>query len=799
MNSFCNRFRTVFILSLIISFSSGNIFAQLVTNGGFENSDPGIVEQIDGWSILVTDDIEPAPVFEVVTDNVEEGNQALKVLVETLGANSYDIQLVADSIAVEPGETYQYSIWAKAEKSGAQVNFTVGNYSYQEYAVIRPATLTTEWKEYTMEFTIDDAETFARAPIHFSLSAAKDVAIYLDDLTIISNNFGKKPIVVEAEFGEVGSNFSIKTNGDVEYVTTNVNFEGLETPENENSIVTCEIAFEDSGYYNLFVRMRVGSGNFNDDSFFPARGFGNKDVTLGADWQLVNGLAGAGFTDPNEYVDDLGTAGSSVWKWVNVSKNSFPYNAMKDSFYVSPDSLTKTFQFGSREDGLDIDKIAFGKSNLFYTVDALDNVSPGSVTKEEDSTYVYGGPSLAEGLPKFLGSVKDINDDNFANYWNQLTPGNEGKWGSIAGASQDTAQWNWSGLEALYNYAQENDLIFKNHTLIWGNQQPGWISSLDSAEQYESIETWICMVGKRFPDMDMVDVVNEPLSNHNPPDGQDGRANYMNALGGRGETGWDWVIKAFELARKYIPNAKLLINDYGIINDNGATNSYLYVINLLKDRGLIDGIGVQGHRFEFERALTSTLTSNLDKLAATGLPIYISEMDLGNYDDSGTPNDQTQLNLYKKIFPVIWQHPGVKGVTLWGYKEGKMWQPTCFLVRKDGTWRPAIEWLADYVQNNPTGVELTDNEIPTEFILEQNYPNPFNPTTTIRYSIPVSGKVSLKVFDILGSEVANLVNGEKAAGNYSVNWDASKLASGIYVYRIQTGSFVQAKKLVLIK
>ncbi len=67
------------------------------------------------------------------------------------------------------------------------------------------------------------------------------------------------------------------------------------------------------------------------------------------------------------------------------------------------------------------------------------------------------------------------------------------------------------------------------------------------------------MVGQRYPEIDMIDVVNEPLNGHNPPDGGSGRANYKNALGGNGATGWDWVIRAFTLARQYLPNAKLII------------------------------------------------------------------------------------------------------------------------------------------------------------------------------------------------------------------------------------------------
>ncbi len=98
----------------------------------------------------------------------------------------------------------------------------------------------------------------------------------------------------------------------------------------------------------------------------------------------------------------------------------------------------------------------------------------------------------------------------------------------------------------------------------------------------------------------------------------------------------------------------------------------------------------------------------------------------------------------------------------------------------------------------PVSVEI-DDIIASKFNLLQNYPNPFNPTTTIAYSVPNNNFVSLKVYDILGNEVASLVNEEKSKGNYEVNFDASKLASGIYVYRMQAGNFNQVKKMMLLK
>ncbi len=95
--------------------------------------------------------------------------------------------------------------------------------------------------------------------------------------------------------------------------------------------------------------------------------------------------------------------------------------------------------------------------------------------------------------------------------------------------------------------------------------------------------------------------------------------------------------------------------------------------------------------------------------------------------------------------------------------------------------------------------EISENEIPTDYVLSQNYPNPFNPTTKIEYSIPVAGNVSLKIYNTLGQEVATLFNGFQNAGKYVADFDGSKLASGVYLYKLQSNGVSISKKLVLMK
>ena len=108
-----------------------------------------------------------------------------------------------------------------------------------------------------------------------------------------------------------------------------------------------------------------------------------------------------------------------------------------------------------------------------------------------------------------------------------------------------------------------------------------------------------------------------------------------------------------------------------------------------------------------------------------------------------------------------------------------------------------------YSRINQTPVSVSNgqkgNQLPENFSLSQNYPNPFNPSTTIKYQLPQAEFVSLKVFDVLGDEIATLVKEEKSSGSYDVEFKAENLPSGTYFYKLQAGNFVETKKMVLIK
>jgi endo-1,4-beta-xylanase len=286
----------------------------------------------------------------------------------------------------------------------------------------------------------------------------------------------------------------------------------------------------------------------------------------------------------------------------------------------------------------------------------------------------------ANGRGKFMGNIlRTLElDRDFAKYWNQVTPENSGKWGLVEPVRD---RMDWAALDAMYRYARRHRYPFKQHNFVWGQQQPKWLHGLPSGQQRLEVEKWIFQYGQRYPDTQFIDVVNEPI--HAPPE-------YKQALGGDGSTGWDWVIWTFATARRCCPRAKLLLNDYNILSGGTNLGRYLGIIKLLKRRGLIDGIGVQAHGLETVN--DAVIRSSLDRLAQLKLPIYVSELDLNIADDNA------QKRRYESLFPIFWNNPAVAGVTLWGYKQNRTWKPDAYLLRADGTERPALVWLKNYVR-----------------------------------------------------------------------------------------------------
>jgi endo-1,4-beta-xylanase len=288
-----------------------------------------------------------------------------------------------------------------------------------------------------------------------------------------------------------------------------------------------------------------------------------------------------------------------------------------------------------------------------------------------------GGATAA----KFVGNIttKGMIRPDFAMYWNQITPENEGKWGSVEATRN---QMSWAGVDAAHSYAKDHGIPFKQHTFVWGSQQPSWLGSLSAAEQKAEVEEWIRSFCERYPDVALIDVVNEPPPHTTPV--------YLEALGGAGSSGYDWIVQAFKWARQYCPNATLILNDYNNIEYAGDNTRFIDIVKAIKAAGApIDAVGAQSH--DAYKLTTNDVRALLDKLATgTALPVYITEYDVDIADDN------QQKTVMSSQVTMFWNDERVKGITLWGYVVGSTWKPNTGLIRNDQP-RPALTWLQEFL------------------------------------------------------------------------------------------------------
>ena len=294
---------------------------------------------------------------------------------------------------------------------------------------------------------------------------------------------------------------------------------------------------------------------------------------------------------------------------------------------------------------------------------------------------------ISKNPNKFLGNITTNNSVNpsgyeFANMWNQITAENESKWQSIEGSKRGT--FNWWGSDNAFNYAKNHNIPFKFHTLIWGSQYPTWMDNLSTEQQYAAIVEWMDAVKAHYPDLPMIDVVNEAIDGHAP-------APYKEALGGDGKTGYDWIVKAFEMAHERWPNAILIYNDYNTFR--WQKDQYKSIVTTLINAGApIDAYGCQSHGLE--DTSIGIFTAAMEELqSAFQIPMYCTEYDCNIADD----NQQKQR--FQEQFQYMWERPYVAGITLWGYIYGSTWRDNTGLI-KNGTERPALTWLRNYMETS---------------------------------------------------------------------------------------------------
>lgn len=403
------------------------------------------------------------------------------------------------------------------------------------------------------------------------------------------------------------------------------------------------------------------------------------------------------------------------------------------------------------------------------------------------STLSFAGPGLADGAAKFVGNITTRGQvrSDFTQLWNQITAENECKWASIEGTR---GRYNWSGCDAAFNWAKNNGGHFKFHALVWGSQYPNWLNNLSADETKKAITAWMDAVKEHYPDLEMIDVVNEAIksggkyhSNYGPQGGN----NIIAALGGDNGN-YEFVQTAFKMARERWPDAILIYNDYNTVQ--WQKNEGIDLIQKLKKAGTpVDAYGLQAHDMMSQGGgqggtggggsclSLSTLKSTIEEIwNKTEIPLFISEYDIFTSDDN------VQKKCYSEQISYFMENEHIAGITIWGYIYGATWNDGTSGIIKDNKDRAAMTWLKEYLKSNK-GVNTTG--LPTGE-LTQVEPEPQTPFKGEPLAVP--GKIEVEDFDVPGK-------GKNEDGTSNASYSDDGENHGDSQYRKETGADLYEK------
>ena len=386
------------------------------------------------------------------------------------------------------------------------------------------------------------------------------------------------------------------------------------------------------------------------------------------------------------------------------------------------------------------------------------------------TTFSFAGPGLADGAAKFVGNITTRGQvrSDFTQLWNQITAENECKWASIEGSR---GNYNWSGCDAAYNWAKNNGGHFKFHALVWGSQYPNWLNGLSAADTKTAITNWMDAVKKHYPDLEMIDVVNEAIKTsdgkYHSNYGRQGNNNIIEALGGDNGN-YEFVQTAFKMARERWPEAILIYNDYNTVQ--WQKNEGIDLINKLKKAGTpVDAYGLQAHDMMSQGGgaggtggggsclSLSTLKSTIEEIwNKTQMPMFISEYDIFTSDDN------VQKKCYSEQISYFMENEHIAGITIWGYIYGATWNDGTSGIIRDNKDRAAMTWLKEYLKSNK-GVNTTG-------LAGGGEPPEPEPQTPFKgKAFDLSSKIEAEDFDIPGKGAGN--NSYSVSGDCSDTWN----------------------------
>ena len=398
----------------------------------------------------------------------------------------------------------------------------------------------------------------------------------------------------------------------------------------------------------------------------------------------------------------------------------------------------------------------------------------------------FAGPGLADGFAKFVGNITTRGQvrSDFGTYWNQITAENECKWASIEGSR---GNYNFNGCDAAYNWAKKNGGHFKFHALVWGSQYPNWLGNLSENDTKTAITNWMDRVAKQYPDLEMIDVVNEAIRTGN----NQYHSGYTNtkiiqALGGDNGGNYQFVTTAFKMARERWPQAILIYNDYNTVQWN--KDQGIDLINTIKKNGApVDAYGLQAHDMTTQGGgaggtgggggclSINTVKSVIEEIwNKTQTPMFISEYDISIADDN------SQKQCFEQQISYFMENEHIAGITIWGYVYGATWIDHSGIIRDNGGDRAAMKWLKEYFGNesnkakskNSTGLAGGGEYVPPEPVPRE----PFKGSPAV-----VPGKIEVEDYD------KNGVGKDSVTGISNITFEDDYTNDGGSTYRGDDG------------
>ena len=517
-------------------------------------------------------------------------------------------------------------------------------------------------------------------------------------------------------------------------------------------------------------------------------------------------------------------------KWYNGQELNLTTTAKKYSYSVTPDAAYRDSVWVRLSCGKNLgtyifDDVFFGSNDgNSFPIPTGRRLREIVADKYLDGNVYIGGTTQGP----FWGT---FSEDILNNEFSYITPANDFKQSYI---HPEPGVYRWKDSDTWVQKAKANGQVIRMHSPI-SPQCSKWAKddSRTAAELLQNLEEYVTELCKHYNGEENIlwmDVVNETIDKNTgewfgPKPGTDKWENPWTIIGfDTTDDGLNpplYIDKAFELANKYAPDIKQIINQHGTMN-NAAWDKVKALVYYLREKGRrVDGIGFQCHvDVGWEKENNDSGVNNIVALGnlidwahENNLEFHITENNVylrngneGKYDE--------QANTYKAIVKTLLskRNSGVVTWNTWMLRDGngQAGDRNPYLFRQDGSAKPAYYAVQSVLEDTVTTDVFTNKTITDKFVLYNNYPNPFNPTTTINYSIKqltpfangssgMGTNVTLKVYNLLGKEVTTLVNENQKPGSYKIMFDASALASGVYYYQLKAGKFIKTKSMLLLK